>query len=299
MMTLSFGRATMATAAVALLAGQALLSTTHDLCKGFLPPHSVKIPVGAKHPWAFSESSSGGLNEQQYNAIIDRFENFYRDEFAKAGGTLVIRRLWTNEEVNAHALQKSGNWYIDMDGGLARHPAITPDGFSLVLCHEAGHHLGGAPKISVGWSATNEGGADYFATLKCLRRFFAEDDNAAIVAGAQIDPLVKQQCEREHVNRADQLLCQRLSLASNSVALLFMDIFNEPRPPAFGTPDPSLVTEMFNGHPHSQCRLDTYFSGSVCHVDASVSMSDQDYREGSCVQPQDAVGFRPRCWFKP
>ena len=61
---------------------------------------------------------------------------------------------------------------------------ITVDGMALVACHEMGHHMGGAPKID-GWYgsswATNEGGADYYGTLKCARRFFAGDDNASIV----------------------------------------------------------------------------------------------------------------------
>lgn len=300
MLLLSIGRILATTAAIALVATTTPNTAPTDLCEGFLPPNSLRIPVGTKHPWAFGDSFAGGLSEQDFNAVIDRFEQIYRDDFTQAGGTLMVRRLWTSAEVNAYAKQQGGTWYIDMYGGLARHPAMTTDGMALVICHEAGHHLGGAPKYpGRGWPATNEGGADYFATLKCLRRTFAADDNASIVASAQLDPLAKAQCESQFTNSADQLLCERASLASTSVGLVFMDLYKETSPPSFGTPDSRVVSQMFDGHPHTQCRLDTYFNGSICPVDVSAPLSDTDYRQGSCVEGQASAGFRPRCWFKP
>lgn len=269
MMSLSFWRAAAVLVAAAVLSGQAVMPGSEDLCEGFLPPNSMDIPVGAKHEWAFDDRLARGLSEQEFNSVIDRFERLYRDEFARAGGTLIVQRLWDNGYVNAKAVQEGHDWIIAMYGGLARHPAITPDGFALVICHEGGHHLGGAPKERfAAWPATNEGGADYYATLKCLRRFFAEDDNAAIVAAAQIDPTVKAQCEHQFAARADQLICERISLASQSVGLLFADGSSSP-PPSFGTPDPSVVTEMFDRHPRAQCRLDTYFNGSICAIDTT------------------------------
>lgn len=290
-------RAAMLFVAAAVLSSQAVEPV--ELCEGFLPPNSMNIPVGAKHEWAFGDGFAAGLNEQQFNDVIDRFERLYRDDFARAGGNLVVRRLWDNGDVNARAVRERGDWVIKMYGGLARHPAITVDGFALVICHESGHHLGGAPKKRfASWPATNEGGADYFATLKCLRRFFAEDDNAAIVAAAQIDPTVKVLCETQYAAVSDQLLCERISLASISVGLLFAD-GGGGAPPSFGTPDPSVVSDMFDSHPAAQCRLDTYFSGSVCPVELAAPLSDSDYRVGTCVQPEATVGFRPRCWFKP
>lgn len=269
----------------------------HTLCEGFVPPNSMSIPVGAVHRWSLTEKPAG-LTEEQFNAVIDRFERIYTADMAKAGGTLRVKRLWNDGTVNASAQRFGSEWVVNMYGGLARHPAITVEGFALVICHEGGHHIGGAPKKPGRW-ATNEGGADYFATLKCLRRFFAEDDNATIIAQSQIDPLARQRCESQFASQNDQLLCMRSSLAGNSVALLFMDLRHEQTPPGFGTPDPRVVTEMYDNHPETQCRMDTYFAGATCHVDVSVPVSDNDYREGSCNQPQDGVGFRPLCWFKP
>jgi hypothetical protein len=189
-----------------------------------------------------------------------------------------------------------------MYGGLARHQETTIEGMALVACHELGHHLGGAPKIQ-GWFgddwATNEGGADYYATLKCLRNYFAEDDNAAIVANANLDSFGVARCQSQFANEQDVLLCERGMMASNSVARLFMDLRKEQTAPQFATPDQAVVSQMDDDHPGTQCRMDTYFNGATCYVDKTVSNSATDYRQGSCVQGTDEFGWRPLCWFKP
>jgi len=290
-------RTALVLAAAVTVSSFASSEATHTLCDGFVPPNDMNIPVGSVQHWSFN-GLVGGLSEEQFNAVIDRFERLYADDISKAGGTLKVNRLWNDGTVNASAQQLGTDWVVNMYGGLARHPAITFEGFALVICHEGGHHLGGAPKKMGRW-ATNEGGADYFATLKCLRRFFTEDDNETIIAQSQIDPLAKQRCEAQFTSRKDQLLCMRGTLAGNSVALLFMDLRHEQTPPGFGTPDPKEVTQMYDGHPATQCRMDTYFAGAVCKVDASIPVSNADYHEGSCNQPNDDIGFRPRCWFKP
>jgi hypothetical protein len=228
----------------------------------------------------------------------------YIPEMAKLGGNFHVNRLWTDATVNANAEQNGSDWVVNMYGGLARHPATTFEGFALVICHEIGHHMGGAPKMQSYWGepdwATNEGGADYYSSLKCMRNFFAQDmNNEEIVASAQIDPLAKERCEKEFTQTSDQILCKRASMAATSAGLIFMDLRKEKTPPHFNTPDAAVVGEMFDDHPGTQCRLDTYFAGATCHVDQSVALSNTDYKEGSCAQPSDTVGFRPLCWFKP
>lgn len=273
----------------------------HELCEGFVPENDMRIPVGYQHRMSFPTDVRGGLTEEDFNAVIDRFEAIYTEEFTKLGGKLNVNRRWTDPTVNASANRYGNTWNINMYGGLARHPAITQDGFMLVICHEAGHHIGGAPKNS-GWFAswaTNEGGSDYFASLKCLRRIFENEDNEAALAGVEIDPLVQERCESQFGNRNDQLICMRSSLAGMSVALLFMDLRKETTAPGFGTPDPNQVSQTYNMHPGTQCRLDTYFAGAICPVHYSIPQSDTDPLQGTCNEPVDPVGFRPRCWYKP
>ncbi|MDG0816706.1 hypothetical protein [Bdellovibrio svalbardensis] len=284
------------------LSGVALVATlgftfksqqVQELCHGFVPENSMYIPEGLY--------TTGGISQDQFNQVMDRVEKIFTRDVEGFGDKLKINRLWSDGTVNASA-QKSGNTRIlNMYGGLARHKAIGVEGMALVVCHELGHHNGGAPK-SAGWYstwATNEGGSDYFATSKCLRRFFAEDDNAAIVAGLTIDPTAKAGCESQFSNLQDQLICLRISEAGQQVANLFMDLSGDSKPPKYNTPDKSVVKRTNDAHPATQCRLDTYLAGALCQVRETEVPSDTDYKVASCYTPRDAVGFRPLCWFAP
>lgn len=286
-------RAFAGVAVVATLGFTFKSAQVHELCEGFVPENNMYIPEGLY--------ATGGISQAQFNDVMDRVEKIFTAEIEAAGDKLKINRLWSDGTVNASA-QRSGNTRVlNMYGGLARHKAIGIEGMALVVCHELGHHNGGAPKTS-GWYstwATNEGGADYYATAKCLRRFFAEDDNATIVAGLTIDPIAKAGCEKQFSNVQDQLVCERISEAGQQVANLFMDLSGDSKPPTYGTPDKSTVRRTNDAHPATQCRLDTYLAGDLCPVPASVQPSDTDYTVGSCYSPRDAVGFRPRCWFAP
>ena len=288
-----------ASSAVAFAAGH-----NHELCEGFIPQNDMKIPVGVKGGNRWSKKAAGGITEAQFNEVMDRVERLYAPVVAQKGGKLKINRKWTDPTVNASAQQQGGQWILNMYGGLARHQEIGIEGMALVACHELGHHLGGAPKIA-GWFSTwasNEGASDYYATLKCLRVYFAEDDNEAIIAAQApgvIEPMMKDMCEKEFTQRSDQLLCLRNSIAGAQVAGLFMDLNKDTVRPSVTTPDKSVVTRMDDNHPKTQCRMDTYFAGAVCNVDQSVANSDSDYKQGSCVEGTATVGYRPRCWFYP
>src|SRR5690606_11499441 len=153
-----------------------VFACSEDGSTGFLPENEMNIPVGLK--------TNGGLSEEQFNAVIDKIEAIYTPIVREMGGRLKINRKWENGTVNANAT-RLGGWIVNMYGWLARHETITEDGFALVLCHEIGHHLGGAPKVAglLGLNrwASNEGQADYYATLKCLRRAFLNDNNTKVL----------------------------------------------------------------------------------------------------------------------
>ncbi|WP_413584199.1 hypothetical protein [Bdellovibrio sp. HCB274] len=283
-------------AAVALIAsvGFTTQHTHSEGCHGFVPENSMYIPVGM--------FATGGITQEQFNDVMDRIEKIYTPEVEAAGDKLRVNRLWTDGTVNASA-QRSGNTRIlNMYGGLARHQAIGYEGMALVACHEMGHHNAGAPKIDSWYGgswASNEGASDYFASLKCLRLLFAQDDNAAIVSTMTIDPLAKAGCEAQYSNINDQLICMRITEAGQQVANLFMDLGKDKVPAKFATPDKTVVRRTDNSHPKTQCRLDTYFQGALCPVAIGDKLSDTDYKAGSCYSPRDAVGTRPLCWFAP
>lgn len=268
---------------------------TEKVCDGFVPTNTLNIPVGSK--------DAGGITEQQFNAVIDQISAIYAPEIAATGNTLQVDRGWTDGTVNAYALRNGKTYVVKMFGGLARHTRITEDGFRLVLCHELGHHLGGAPKTTRFWWwttwATDEGGADYFSTLKCLRRVFQNDDNAAIMAAKPASDFVVKNCATQFNNYQDQLVCQRMAAASTSVTMLFKDLSRMTKTPDFSTPDPSQVYWTNHAHPAAQCRMDTYLAGALCPVSFSETVSETDPKVGSCYTPRDTVGARPLCWFKP
>ena len=266
----------------------------HEVCAGFLPPNDMKIPVGSK--------MAKGIARAEYDRVLDKIYALYVNEVAEHGARLKINRLWKSPDVNAAAFQENGVWELDMYGGMARHKAITSDAFALVACHEMGHHLGGAPKYAnedgtYEW-ATNEGGSDYYAALKCMRRFFERDDNEKILAGRQLDPIAVRYCESRHINRRDELICIRTTMAGLATADLFASMGKKRA--ALATPDQRQVSKTDDRHPEPQCRLDTYFRSSLCTVPVSQDLDDRDYRPGSCYDARvTPMGLRPRCWFKP
>lgn len=258
----------------------------------FLPPNDLKIPISAL--------GNKGISRAEYDAVMDRIQALYEPIVAARGGHLVINRLWDDETVNASAQQDGDQWIINMYGGLARHPAITQDGMALVACHELGHHLGGAPKYGGNDWASNEGEADYYANAKCLHRMFADTATAAFSRAATNDELARKACAKAYSSTGERKLCERSAAAGMSVTELFRALRQEDPQPRYDTPDPKVVTRMYDGHPQTQCRLDTYFQGSLCSVPYTQDVSETDPTVGACTRHGGFTqGIRPRCWYLP
>jgi hypothetical protein len=261
----------------------------------FLPPNNLKHRIGAL--------GSGGLTRAQYDAVMDRLQALYGPVVAAKGGVLTINRLWDDDTVNSSAERDGSSYVLNMYGGLARDKAITQDGEALVACHEMGHHLGGAPKFGGGDWASNEGEADYFAETKCLHRMFADPASASFtrpVAPLGDDvSLARAACAKAYASASERAICLRSAQAGLSVTALFQELSGDPAP-HLNTPDKTVVTQMFDDHPATQCRLDTYFQGALCAKSFSVAMDDNDPAVGACVASQGyTAGLRPRCWYLP
>lgn len=278
-------------AVLALTTLQPTFACNEDGSEGFVPTNNMKIEVGAKR--------AGGLTEEQFNSVIDKVEVLYAPIIAQEGGKLVVNRGWTDATVNASAGQYGTTWNVNMFGGLARHETITEDGFALVICHEIGHHIGGAPIKVSGW-ASNEGQADYFANLKCLRRVFLNENNMMIVRQMKNVPeSLKNACKTAWATAADRAICIRGGMAGDSVARLFAAL-RSAAPAKFETPDTKVVTRTNDSHPAHQCRLDTYLQGSICEVDMNENVADASEVTGTChASLGHKIGLRPTCWFKP
>ena len=279
-------RAAAVVAVLAVLSYASVRTSNHVLCGGFLPKNNLRIPVG--------DVSAMGISEAAFNNVLDRIEKIYGPVIAAKGAKLIINRRWTDATVNASANQSGTNWYLNMYGGLARHKAVTSDGFALVVCHELGHHIGGFPKEGGDW-ATNEGASDYFATLKCLRRVF---DGAQ--APDPMDPVGEKACAASFPKGPARNQCEKNVMSGVSVVALFQALSPQNPAPALDTPDPSQVAQMDDDHPAGQCRLDTYLQGSICTAKLADELSDSSPVPGACTMAGGfSTGLRPRCWYKP
>jgi hypothetical protein len=259
---------------------------------GFMPENNLKIGVHDK--------GTNGMTEEKFNAIIDRVAAVYAPIIQSKGATLDMIKNWDDGTVNAYAHRDGDVWHVSMFGGLARHQLTTDDGFMLVVCHETGHHLGGAPKYGGGtdW-ASNEGQADYFGTLKCMKRVLENDDNVGIVSKMQIDAEATKQCQAVYKNANEVALCQRIAMAGKSLGMLLGDLGGNSKV-NFNTPDKKVVRRTNDAHPAAQCRLDTYFSGGLCDKSYTEDVSEDSPIPGTCIKRDGyKVGTRPLCWYKP
>lgn len=299
----------------ALALGLSLTGTaftcSQDGKDGFLPDNDLYIPSNVK--------SINGIDEEAFNQAIDEVEKVYAPIIANMGARLNIERKWNDGTVNAYASQSGKTWKVAMFGGLARHATITKDAMALVVCHEIGHHIGGAPRkgqsptgggggwwggssgsaSAVSW-ASNEGQADYFATLKCLRKTWLNDNNALIAKTLNAPKVVVDSCNKIYKSNADEAaLCVRTSMAGKSVGDLFASL-GRLAEPKFDTPDKNVVSRTDDNHPKAQCRLDTYYQGSLCDVSMNEDVSSQEEVKGTChASLGHKIGLRPLCWFKP
>ena len=283
-----------------LLQGTAFANSKNHC--NFIPKNNLSIPVGA--------NLTGGIDEATFNRVIDNVSSFYNPIITAKGGTLKVNRLWTDATVNASAQRSGKTWILNMYGGLARHSITTEDGFTLVMCHEMGHQLGGFPTSGGIFSgnswAANEGQADYFATMKCFRRVFQNVDNTSVVSTMSVPEVVKTKCSDTFKSTTEINICVRESMAGQVLANLLWALSNGQKSiaaapkPAFDTPDLTKVSKTDNNHPAAQCRLDTYFNGSICPVAYTEEFGAKDAITGACAMEKgDKLGYRPLCWYKP
>ena len=252
---------------------------------------------------------SASVSKKEFDEVVRRIKNIYAPKALDRGRILEITSLWEHEHEGFTAVYGASTntkWQIYIyNGGYTKtfSETMTIDTVALLVCHEIGHYFGGPPRetqyvisqlqrdqgIQPWVPLSSEGQADYFATWKCLKECFKGDDNQSVMASKKISPIVQKKCEEAYPNVQESLICQR----SNMAAFSYMQTIiakakrkGEVLPPvSFETPDPHFVSEtLLNWYPDLQCRLDTFFQGSLCR------------REHPC---ENGIGARPRCWYTP
>lgn len=251
------------------------------------------------------------IDEETFHRIINDIVAIYQPLVREHGAELKSRNNWTSRTVNASAQQSGSNWYINMYGGLARRPEVTPDGFALVVCHELGHHLAGFPLKGGRWAA-NEGQSDYFATQSCARVIWEGELEINSSFESRVNAIAKEKCDETWQAFEDRHLCYRSAMAGDSLAKLLGSLRNTV--PEFETPSEKVVSRTSDYHPEAQCRHDTYFHGALCSIEFdprvipgrnhSKGQQSQEAEEEaarySCTRSQGfETGTRRLCWFKP
>ncbi|MEI8027002.1 MAG: hypothetical protein WCI18_11700 [Pseudomonadota bacterium] len=265
-----------------------------------LPPNNLYLQDGFL---------AGGLTQEQFNDTIDFVSAYYAPVVASYKAKLVVVRNWDDSTVNAYANRSGKTWNVNMFGGLARRPEVTVDGFTLVICHEIGHHLGGFPFVR-DWAA-DEGQADYFATQACARNLWKNDFKVNATFASKVNAVAKTKCDARWDSEVERNLCYRVSDAGYSLATL-LGALGGSELPDFSKPDTSKVSATNHAHPKAQCRLDTYLAGGLCDAQfqddmipgsstkISAAEKEKQALSVSCSQFDATREFagRPTCWFK-
>lgn len=260
------------------------------------PDNNVKIPTGMK------SFGGTGIGQFEFHQVIDKFERIWKPIVKeKYGKELIVRRLWDEDRVNAKATRDDdNNPVIVINGGLARHMDMNPDALLLIMCHELGHHYGGAPKNFRGrstrrsWSSA-EGQADYFASNKCMPKLM-EDYQAS---NKSFSPPVDKMTMSEIEKVCSSEYCKRTSMAALSLGRVFASLKYDWHPPKVNKKSELVVDNTFYKHPEPQCRFDTFIAGVMCEDERHSEFDNSDHSIGACIREYSDVGSRPLCWFSP
>ncbi len=226
--------------------------------------------------YSYTSYTYASLNQAQFDSILEEVQNEFQTDMQALDLQFTLNKQWKSEERLASIKIPQGKAILSISGFMARQELMSEDSFRLLLCHEVGHVLGGAPKQSPGhWSST-EGQADYYSTAKCIKRLIPENDE-----------------QYSRVKAASLALAQMDAIGNG----------NHPESVSLDKRDSSQVMASITTHPNSQCRLDTMIAGLNCSVDPHIDFDTTNSDIGACVRRSSDEEMRnaarPRCWFRP
>ncbi len=266
-----------------------------------VPDQTARMSAQTATPYDIND-----LDQAAFDRIVGTIIDIYQPELKEKGGVFRVKKFWDDEEETARS------WFIEeydrqtglirqvreveLIGGLARQPMLDRDAFAMVVCHEIGHHLGGAPRF-LGYSA--EAQADYFAAAKCMKRFLATTPDEP-AAAAPVPQELERECAAAYPGDQERAICHRNLRAAETLARWFAHS-RETTLPDLSSRDPTRrESTLDRGYPNPQCRLDTMVAGALCTVAAEEPFSDDAADVGACTRDNGHErGARPRCWFSP
>lgn len=239
----------------------------------------------------FMNYGETGTTEQQFNQILDAIEQIYQPIVSNFGANLIIEREWENTEVNAYASQNGNNWIVSFFGGLAKR--VDPESFSLVVCHELGHHLNGRLFYANSW-ASSEGGSDGYSTQVCARKIFSMSQDQNCECNFLPPNSFNQNYSQCNIftDGDEKLICERSLKGGLGLAKLLASLNNEPVP-NYNNLDKTRVTKTKLEHPSAKCRLTLYFNGALSRK----AWNDSIIPRTKAQMLQYNFQTTPNCWY--
>lgn len=203
-----------------------------------------------------SNQINSNIDEELFDEIVEVFRTTYKSIAKEKGLSFGVISHWDDPKVNASCSRLINRITVNVYGGLARRPELTPEGLALILCHEAGHGFGGKPYASRIYRLAAEGQSDYYATNMCASKILSKlnlDSN--LYRPTEFE---KKACENYN---GDYNECLQILTAGDSLAHLLASFRKTNIIPSYETPDTSVVEKTNVSYPSIQCRVDTYFRG--------------------------------------
>lgn len=258
-------------------------------------------------------SAVAAISEQQASSLLQQFHKFFEPIVASHGARLFTELDFTATSAGAMATRSYDHkkWFIKVWGGIPKFPSATEDTYTLILCHEMGHHIGGYPFYSHSvdeWAAT-EGQADYWATQACAKKLWRDQ----IEINSTFQNVTDSGCEVLFTEGNEVNLCKRIYRAVDINAELEGKT-SKGGMPSIKRRDASVAKELIVSHPMAQCRVDSMLMGLRCTREFNFNnipgrgnplgqntiSSENEARSSSCfVSDSFNTGVRPLCWFKP
>lgn len=216
----------------------------HILCPALLP---VSVMT--------TSSAAEELSEGQFAEILGIFAKSYPD--------IIFQGSWTNDTLNAQALRFDQTRVVVIYGGLARHPSMTLDSLTLMICHEVGHHKGGAPYFpdilgNISW-ASAEGAADYYSVQGCFNQMAPQLRSLPPKLPAKETSLLSQTCANQDIE-----ICSRALVAGTITAQLQWLVLTKDDPaPSLDKIETDIAPTTLLDYPTPQCRLDTFRASAL------------------------------------
>lgn len=238
--------------------------------------------------------------EENFNRIIDDITGLYKEPLSRYSGFLQIKRDWESGTDNAYAMSFLGYWRLMFYGSLFRNPLMTDDAFALVVCHEIGHLLGGAPYYNGPGRSSVEGQADFWATSVCFKKYMTIAPARTLF---KVDDRLRDRCDLQYIAVQDREICYRTAQASMDIASFFN---GNAKRDLLSSSEPLTEKTTYQGHPIARCRLDTYLAGSFCVNEESSDERMNRIHKSRLVtsslcldEKKELVEKRPGCWFHP